>query len=150
MIKKSTLNTEISVEDFRNYYWNKNELIDFCRLLNLDKRGGKIELTHRIEKYLVSGEREPYKEKVLRTSRFEWNTELLSPETIITDSYKNTGNVRAFFKSQIREKFRFNVKFMDWMKSAQGKTLGNAVEKWISIKNELIAYFLWRQEREKR
>lgn len=127
------LNTNISIQDFKDFYWYKEELIDFCRSENLDKRGGKIQLDKRIEKYLQTGERIPYQEKNSKTSRFDWNTAKLTIETEITDNYKNTENVRAFFKSQIGDRFKFNVKFMNWMKTAQGKTLGDAIEQWILI-----------------
>lgn len=137
MNKRPELNTEISTQDFKDFYWYKKELVDFCRSKNLDKRGGKIELANRIEKFLKTGEREPYQEKTKKTSRFDWNTEKLTTETEITDNYKNTENARDFFKNQIGDKFKFNVKFMNWMKAAQGKTLGDAIEKWISITNEI-------------
>ncbi len=137
MSQRPELNTEISIEDFKDFYWYKEELIDFCRSENLDKGGGKIELAYRIEKFLQTGERIPYHEKKSETSRFDWNTEKLTIETEITDNYKNTENVRAFFINQLGDKFKFNVKFMNWMKIAQGKTLGDAIEQWISITNEI-------------
>lgn len=131
------LSTKISIQDFKDFYWYKEELIDFCRSENLDKRGGKIEIVNRIEKFLKTGEREPYHEHKSQTSRFDWNTEMLTTETKITDNYKNTENVREFFKNQIGDKFKFNVKFMNWMKTAQGRTLGDAIEQWVSITNEM-------------
>lgn len=137
MNKRPTLNSQISIQDFKDFYWYKKELIDFCRIENLDKKGGKIELANRIEKFLKTGEREPYQVKFSKNSRFDWNTEKLTIETKITDNYQNTENVRTFFKSQIGNKFRFNVKFMNWMKSAQGRSLGEAVKQWISITNEI-------------
>lgn len=137
MNNKPELNTKISIKDFNDFYWYKEELIDFCRSENLDKRGGKIELENRIKKFLETGKREPYEVTVLKTSRFDWSAEKLTIETEITDNYQNTENVREFFKNQIGDKFKFNVKFMNWMKSAQGRTLGDAIEQWISITNEM-------------
>ena len=131
------LNSKISIQDFKDFYWYKQELIDFCRNENIDKRGGKIELANRIETFLQTGERVQYQENSTKTSRFDWNTTKLTVETEITDNYKNTENVREFFKNQIGDKFKFNVKFMDWMKTAQGKTLGDAIEQWISITNTM-------------
>lgn len=131
------LNTKISIQDFKDFYWYKEELIDFCRSENLDKRGGKIELVNRIEKFLETGKREPSLVTVSKTSRFDWNAEKLTIETEITDNYLNTENVREFFKNQIGDKFKFNVKFMNWMKLAQGRTLGDAIAQWISITNEM-------------
>ncbi len=138
MNKRAKLNAKIPIQDFKDSYWYKEELMHFCRSENLSTRGGKIELAERIEKFLQTGERESYRqEKKSKTSRFDWKTEKLTINTIITDSYRNTKNVREFFKSQIGDKFKFNVKFMDWMKTAEGKTLGDAVEQWISITNEM-------------
>jgi len=137
MNKRPILNVQISIQDFKNFYWYKAELVDFCRSENLDKRGGKIELANRIERFLATGERESYMEAISKTSRFNWNTEKLTIETEITDNYQNTENVRAFFKNQIGDKFKFNVKFMNWMKSAQGRSLGEAVEQWILLTNEM-------------
>lgn len=137
MKKKPSLNTEISIADFEDFYWYKEELVDFCRLENLDKRGGKLELTSRIEKFLKTGLRDSHTEQALKSSRFDWNTEKLTTETEITDNYKNTENVRAFFKNQIGDRFKFNVQFMNWMKSAQGKTLEDAIKQWILITDEM-------------
>ncbi len=137
MNQRPELNKNISIQDFKNFYWYKKELVDFCRSENLDQNGGKIELANRIEFYLSTGKRAYGSPKTACVSRFDWNNEKLSTSTLITDSYKNTENVRAFFKEQIGKKFSFNVAFMNWMKSAQGKNLGDAVEMWIKIKNEI-------------
>jgi hypothetical protein len=59
------------------------------------------------------------------------------PETKITDNYKNTENVRKFFDQQIGEHFKFNVRFMNWMKVNSGKTLQEAIEEWKRIKSEI-------------
>lgn len=135
MKTRPELNRNISVQDFKEFYWYRAELIDFCRLQNLDKRGGKVELSKRVENFLKTGEGIPHPEFAV-TSRFDWNAEKLTVDTVITDSYKNTENVRAFFKKQIGHQFKFNVQFMNWMKNANGKTLGAATEQWISIMNE--------------
>ncbi len=137
MNNRPKLNAKISIQDFKNFYWYKEELIDFCRSESLSTRGGKIELAKRIERFLQTGERKSYQKKKSKTSRFDWNTEKLTIRTEITDNYRNTKNVREFFKSQIGDKFKFNVKFMNWMKTAQGKTLKDAVEQWILITNEM-------------
>ena len=137
MNKRPELNRRISTQDFRSFYWYKDELIFFCTSEKIDKRGGKIELANRIEKFLQTGERIPYQEKKSKTSRFNWNTEKLTVETVITDNYKNTENVRAFFKNQINGKFKFNVKFMNWMKASEGRTLGDAIAQWILIAHEM-------------
>ena len=51
------LNNQLDSKTFREYYYLKEELIDFCRKNNLQTTGGKIELTDRISKFLDIGER---------------------------------------------------------------------------------------------
>lgn len=80
MNKRPELNTKISIKNFNDLYWYKDELIAFCRAENLDKSGGKIELANRIEKYLKTGERASYQKKTSKTSRFDWNTVKLTIE----------------------------------------------------------------------
>jgi hypothetical protein len=63
-------------------------------------------------------------------SSFDWHGAPLSLETRITDDYRNTQNVRRFFKAQLGDDFRFTVEFMRWMKNSAGKTLKSAVTEW--------------------
>ena len=126
------LDKTISTNDFRDNYWLKKELIDFCRETGIKRTGGKIEIADRILKYLETGVviTKPDKERKQTQSNFDWNNETLDSNTPITDNYKNTQNVREFFKHSIESNFKFNVEFMNWMKSSAGKTLGDAIEKW--------------------
>lgn len=59
-------------------------------------------------------------------SKFDWHSAELTPETVITDSYRNSQNVRRFFKSQLGDGFKFNIPFMAWMKENVGATLAEA------------------------
>ncbi|MFN8673398.1 MAG: DUF6434 domain-containing protein [Candidatus Sericytochromatia bacterium] len=61
---------------------------------------------------------------------FDWHKELLSPETVITKNYKNTQNVRRFFVSELGENFKFNFKFMEFMRNSIGKTLKDALDEY--------------------
>lgn len=63
---------------------------------------------------------------------FDWHKDDLSYSTLITASYKNTQNVRRFFKLNCGEDFKFDRDFMQWMKAAQGLTIGDAIEEWLS------------------
>ncbi|WP_044213073.1 DUF6434 domain-containing protein [Flammeovirga sp. OC4] len=138
MDKRPILNKDISKNDFQEFYWLKEELVDFCRSEGLLTTGGKIEISGRIEKYIKTGEKHlkssPNKVKV--ESKFDWNNEKLTLETKITDNYKNTENVREFFKNEIGSQFKFNVRFMNWMKSNAGKTLADSISEWKKIKTE--------------
>ena len=133
--QKPKLNKNISLKDFKDYYWLKEELIAFCREVGINRSGGKIEIATRIEKYLESGEiiTRTEAKKPKGTSTFDWGKEKLELNTIITDSYRNSTNVRKFFIDAIGNHFKFNTEFMDWMKNNHGKTLADAVEQWKKI-----------------
>ncbi|NDV47523.1 hypothetical protein D0T49_10740 [Paludibacter sp. 221] len=129
------LDINISPDDFKNYYWLKEELVVFCRQNGIDHSGGKADISGRIMLFLETGIKTTKKaaKKPEKSSGFDWNTETLSPSTIITDDYKNTQNVRGFFAKEIGKQFSFNVQFMDWMKENTGKTLADAVNEWKKI-----------------
>lgn len=133
MCERPELNSEISVEEFRSFYWLKEELVAFCRSNGMSSQGGKIEIADRIEIFLSTGKINPRPGKPSVTSRFDWKAESLSRKTVITDNYQNTENVRNFFKQEIGSSFKFNVVFMNWMKANTGKTLGDATEQWKTI-----------------
>ena len=129
------LNKNISIKDFQDYYWLKEELIEFCCEIGINQTGGKIEISNRISHLLKTGEiiTKSNNKKKRKTSNFDWNKEVLSTETLITDNYKNTENVRVFFICKIGKQFKFNVEFMNWMKINIGKTLADAIIEWQRI-----------------
>lgn len=134
MDSRPILNRKISSVDFQSFYWLKKELTQFCREEDLKTSGSKIELSQRIYLYLSTGKKQIPKSKPKATSSFDWASEPLTANTIITDSYKNTENVRQFFKNEIGKQFKFNVQFMNWMKANTGKTLGDSMAQWKKIK----------------
>ena len=137
MQKRPTLNKNISIDDFKNFYWLKKELTDFCKKEKLSTQGGKIEIAQRIEHFLQSGQRLfPTRSSSKSTSSFDWKNSTLHLHTVITDNYKNSENVRAFFQKEIGPSFKFNVKFMNWMKANTGKTLADAINTWKEISNQ--------------
>ena len=121
-----------TAEELRQWYWLKQELVDYCKLVKINYSGSKAEITDRIAQILTSGivEVSKLKEKVKPTSRFNWKKEQLTPETVITDSYTNGPNTRQFFLQEIGPKFKFNIDFMAWMKANCGKTLHDAAVQW--------------------
>lgn len=64
--------------------------------------------------------------------KFDWHKDPISNNTLITKSYKNTQNVRRYFKAECGEQFKFDRDFMQWMKDdAQGLTMGDAKQEWL-------------------
>lgn len=131
-MNRPPLDTKLSVQDFRDFYWLKEELVSFCKLHNIPPSGSKIELSERIAQFLENGDISLLQKTTKRkaVSSFDWNHANLSLQTVITDNYKNTENVRRFFLEYIGKHFHFNTAFMNWMKTNAGKTLGDAAEEW--------------------
>lgn len=115
--------------ELKRWYWLKAELAAYCKAAGISYSGSKFEILDRIADVL-DGKKVSRKKPKKPKSTFNWATETLTPETIITDSYKNGPNSRSFFKEYCGGKFSFNIAFMDWMKANTGKTLRDAVTEW--------------------
>lgn len=61
---------------------------------------------------------------------FDWHSGDINRATPITKSFRKTQKVRRFFKAECGDGFRFDVSFMDWLKGAVGRTMGEAVDEW--------------------
>ncbi len=125
------IETITSSAALRRWYWTKAELEAECRRRGLKITGAKFTQLDRIAHFLDTGEtRLPGDTQPRSTSRFDWHSEPLTPETVITDSYRNSQNVRRFFKSEVGAQFKFNRAFMAWIKANTGKTLSDAVAEY--------------------
>ncbi|MDG2333488.1 MAG: DUF6434 domain-containing protein [Myxococcota bacterium] len=62
---------------------------------------------------------------------FDWHCDEISSRTKISRSYRNTQNVRRFFRSRCGDNFKFDRDFMEWIKAAEGKTMATAVKEWL-------------------
>ncbi|MEM9195770.1 MAG: DUF6434 domain-containing protein [Myxococcota bacterium] len=119
-----------SAAEFRRWYWLKSELVAFARTRGIATTGQKPELAKRVAAFIDTGHRLAAPKKKRIRSDFDWRTSSLRKSTVITDSYRNTQNVRSFMKKHAGEKFRFSNEFMAWMRANEGKTLGDAVMFW--------------------
>ena len=121
--------------EFNRWYWLKREMVQICKELGLPGTGSKFELRDRIMFALDNGGKllPTPKEKVL--SRFNWAKGELTPKTLITDNISFGQNLRKFMKAQIGEHFSFNTDFMAWAKEHPGRTLEEAVQKWLELEN---------------
>ena len=137
MSKNDNRPDPLSIKDateFKRWYWRKEDLTLIAKHYGVKSTGAKFDILDRIAHFLDTGEKYSPKDRALKSnrtpqlSRFDWHCEVLDENTIITDSYKNTQNVRRFFKQHCGESFKFNIAFMEWMKTNIGKTLLDAVE----------------------
>lgn len=121
--------------ELRKWYWRKDELADHARALGVSPSGAKFDILDRIAHFLDTGKKlRPKTAGPKPKSAFDWHKAPLSPATVITDSYKNTQNVRRFFKAECEESFKFNTAFMEWMKGNAGKTLADACAAYREMK----------------
>ena len=133
MGERPELKIGLKGETFRNFYYLKEELVDFCRKNNLPTLGGKLELTDRIATFLDTGNVMIYR-KVSKKSTLEIGE--LTEQTIIENNFVCSERHRAFFKEKIGKSFSFNVQFQKWLKSNSGKTYKDAIEAYYLILEE--------------
>jgi len=69
--------------------------------------------------------------QVGRSGSFDWHSDPIGRNTPITATYRNTQNVRRFFRAQCGDHFKFDRPFMAWLKNGKKKTMGDAVKEWI-------------------
>ena len=123
------LNKKLDSKTFRDYYYLKEELIDFCRKNNLQTTGSKIELTDRISKYLDTGE-------IISKTYDSRRTKIIDEitlDSIIEDNFVCSEKHRAFYKKEIGNSFSFNVLFQKWLKSNAGKTYKDSIDAYYKI-----------------
>lgn len=125
---RPNLTKEISIKDFDEYYWLKEELQTFCRENGISASGSKTEIFDRIKTYLLTGEIKKPIRKTRINKKIEKKSEL-SLETVITENHRCSQEVRAFFKKVI-PKFHFSTYIQDYFKNNIGKTYRDVVVAW--------------------
>lgn len=63
-------------------------------------------------------------------AKFDWHGGKITGATPLTADYRNTQNVRRFFKAECGPHFKFDRPFMAWLKSGKPKTMSDAVIEW--------------------
>lgn len=129
MTERPFLDKNLDSKTFRDFYYLKEEQVDFCRKNGLPVSGGKLEITERIARFLDTGE-------VLSASTVRKKA---SPASVITEDTKIEADFicserhRAFFKEHIGKNFSFNVLFQKWLKNNAGKTYKDAIAAYYQI-----------------
>ena len=128
MSSRPNLSQISSSQVFLDWYWLKHELVEYCRANKISYLGNKQDITDQIATYLDGGDVSIPRRVSKAIDPFDWHSASLSPETVITNGYRNTQNVRRFFRNHLGSSFKFNIQFMKWMKDNVGKTLGDAID----------------------
>lgn len=129
MTERPALDKHLDSKTFRDFYYLKEELIDFCRKNSLPTSGGKLEITDRIAYFLDTG-------KILSAGAAKKKVIIIpsiSEETKIETDFVCSEYHRAFFKEHIGNGFSFNVAFQKWLKSNPGKTYKEAISAYNKI-----------------
>lgn len=129
---RPNLDKNLSSVVFRDFYYLKEELVDFLRENGLPTMGGKVELADRVAYFLDTGEVKPVELQRVKAASISD----LSVDTIIEDGIVCSEKHRAFFKGNIGESFSFNVAFQKWLKANAGKTYSEAIEAYYQILDE--------------
>lgn len=117
----SKLSKSLKPEEFRQYYFLKEELKDFCRSEGLKVSGSKIDLENRIIHYLKTSEE--LAEDVPKQFPARLPSEI-SLDSNLGENFKCSEDKRAFFEKEIGKGFKFKVKFQKWLKSILKKLTG--------------------------
>ena len=129
MSERPMLDKNTDSKAFRDFYYLKEELVDFCRRYGLPTSGGKLEITDRIAHFLDTGE-------VLSAKKAQKKSPLageIKTDTKIEPDFVCSEKHRAFFKEHIGKSFSFNVAFQKWLKGNTGKTYKEAINAYYQI-----------------
>ncbi len=127
------LTKDLKSEDFKEYYFLKEELKNFCRENGLKTSGSKGELEERIVYFLDTG-------KSLNPKRIKGvskndSSEKITLESKIGENFKCSEDKREFFEKEIGNGFKFKVKFQKWLKANPDKTYEDAINAYLEIQN---------------
>lgn len=131
MTERPELNMNTDSKVFKEFYYLKEELTDFCRECGLPVSGSKVELTNRIALFLESGVIIQSLKKAKKTTEIT-----ITENTVIEPNLVCSQKHRTFFISQIGKGFSFNAEFQKWLKNNSGKTYMDAVKAYKRIFEE--------------
>ncbi len=126
------LNNSMDVATFKNFYWDKKELVSFCKSNRLPCAGGKIELAQSIEIFLRTGHIKESAGPIKRYGKLD-SEELITRNTPVVN-YKNDAQTKQFFLDVIGSKFHFNSYLRQFAKIPDmdgSLTYGDLVDGWL-------------------
>lgn len=126
------LTKDLNPDEFKDYYFLKEELKEFCRSEGLKVSGSKGDLENRIIHYLSTGEE--LTEKSYKKSYHE-NSSEITLDSKLGENFKCSEDKREFFKKEIGSNFKFKVNFQKWIKANPDKTYKDAIDAYCEIQN---------------
>lgn len=133
--KRPQLTKNLKSDDFKEYYFLKEELKDFCRQEGLKINGSKNQLEKRIIYYLDTGKslNDKNSNSNHNSKRNKDSNENITLNSVIGENFKCSENKREFFEKEIGKSFKFKVNFQKWLKSNPNKTYQDAINAYYDI-----------------
>ena len=129
MNERPDLNLELDSSTFKEYYYLKKEMEDFCRSNGLKVSGSKLELAERIIEFLETGRKDfDISKRPKRKNKSE-----ITLNSIIEDDFICSQQHREFYKknkTDIPRQFEYNQYIRDFFKDNDDKSLKDAIECW--------------------
>ena len=129
---KKELDKNISVDEFDNYYFLKEEMVNFCRMEGLKVSGNKSQLKDRIRYYLTTGKKLNNTTTTRKKSPID-----ISLNAKIGENFVCSQEARKFFMEKIGPSFKFKVSFQKWLKKNPDKTFADALIAYQEIMTSL-------------
>jgi hypothetical protein len=61
---------------------------------------------------------------------FDWHGGAITRATPVTPNYRSTQNVRRYLHAECGAGFKFERRFMQWIKDGTPKTMGAVADEW--------------------
>jgi hypothetical protein len=120
----------LSLADFREHYWLREELTEFCRVLGLPTDGDKPRLTTRIERHLAGLPAQPAARRERSAGPRDSDRPLARDTPVV--HFKSDTATRAFFRAEIGPEFHFTYHVNQYRLKNPGLTYGDLVDEWLA------------------
>ena len=143
---RNKLNKNLKASEFKEYYFLKEELKEFCRNEGLKLSGSKSQLEERIIYYLDTGKSLDDSKHAQNNTKNNANfqksnlykatdSEEITLDSILGENFKCSEDKREFFENEIGKGFKFKVQFQKWLKANPNKTYQDAIKAYYEIQN---------------
>ena len=136
------LTKDLKSAEFKEYYFLKEELKDFCKKEGLKVSGSKNQLEERIIYYLDTGKSLDNSRSIENKNNYSKSNsnkattyEEITLDSILGENFKCSEDKREFFEKEIGKGFKFKVKFQKWLKVNPDKTYQDAINAYYELQN---------------
>ena len=136
------LTKDLKSAEFKEYYFLKEELKDFCKKEGLKVSGSKNQLEERIIYYLDTGKSLDNSRSIENKNNYSKSNsnkattyEEITLDSILGENFKCSEDKREFFEKELGKGFKFKVKFQKWLKANPEKTYQDAINAYYDIQN---------------